>query len=35
VLFIFADGRWPAITIGNNDGNTLNVDAIARHFSEG
>jgi hypothetical protein len=35
VLFIFADGRWPAVTIGNNDGSTLNVEAIARHFSEG
>jgi len=32
VLFIFADGRWPAITLGNNDGSTLNVDVIAQHF---
>ena len=32
VLFIFADGRWPAVTIGKNDGSTLNVDVIARHF---
>jgi hypothetical protein len=34
VLFIFADGRWPAITIGKNDGSTLNVDVIAEHFGE-
>jgi hypothetical protein len=32
VLFIFADGRWPAITLGNNDGSTLNVDVIQRHL---
>ena len=32
VLFIFADGRWPAVTIGRNDGSTLNVAAIAEHF---
>jgi len=35
VLFIFADGRWPAVTIGKNDGSTLNVDVIARHFEAG
>jgi len=34
VLFIFADGRWPALTIGKNDGSTLNVEVIAEHFSE-
>jgi hypothetical protein len=32
VLFVFADGRWPAITIGKNDGSTLNADMIAEHF---
>ena len=33
VLFVFADGRWPAITIGRNDGSTLNVDTLERHFA--
>lgn len=32
VLFVFADGRWPAVTIGKNDGSTLNVATIAQHF---
>ncbi len=32
VLFLFADGRWPAITIGNNDGSTLGSEVIAAHF---
>ena len=31
VLFVFKDGRWPAITIGNNDGSTLGSDVIAAH----
>ena len=31
VLFFFADGRWPAITIGNNDGSTLGSDEIEAH----
>ena len=29
VLFMFKDGRWPAMTIGNNDGSTLRSDVIA------
>lgn len=33
VLFVFADGRWPAITIGNNDGSTLGSDLIAAHHA--
>ncbi len=32
VLFMFQDGRWPALTIGNNDGSTLRSDVIADHF---
>ena len=32
VLFLFADGRWPAITIGNNDGSTLGSEVITAHF---
>ena len=32
VLFMFADGRWPALTIGNNDGSTLGSEVIAEHF---
>lgn len=31
VLFMFADGRWPAIRIGNNDGSTLGSDVIEAH----
>ena len=33
VLFMFKDGRWPAITIGNNDGSTLNSDVIAAYVA--
>ena len=32
VLFVFRDGRWPAITIGKNDGSTLGSDLIAAHY---
>lgn len=32
VLFMFRDGRWPAITIGKNDGSTLGSEVIAAHF---
>ena len=32
VLFMFEDSRWPALTIGNNDGTTLRSDVIADHF---
>ncbi len=34
VLFMFKDGRWPAITIGNNDGSTLGSEVIEAHFAE-
>ena len=34
VLFMFADGRWPAITIGNNDGSTLGSEVISAHFEQ-
>ena len=33
VLFMFKDGRWPAITIGNNDGSTLRSDVIEQHIA--
>ncbi len=33
ILFIFKDGRWPAITIGNNDGSTLGSDVIEAHIA--
>jgi|TARA_B110000503_G_C6983584_1_gene344306 hypothetical protein len=34
VLFIFKDGRWPAKTIGNNDGSTLHSDVIAESINQ-
>ena len=34
VLFIFKDGRWPAKTIGNNDGSTLHSDVIADSINQ-
>lgn len=34
VLFIFKDGRWPAKTIGNNDGSTLHSDVIAESIKQ-
>ena len=34
VLFMFADGRWPALTLGNNDGSTLGSDVIAAHIDQ-
>ena len=33
VLFMFQDGRWPAVAIGNNDGSTLRSDVISDHFA--
>lgn len=33
VLFMFKDGRWPAITIGNNDGSSLGSDVIEAHIA--
>ena len=32
VLFFFSDGRWPAITLGNNDGSTLGSEFITAHY---
>lgn len=34
VLFMFKDGQWPAITIGNNDGSTLGSEVISDHFEQ-
>ena len=34
VLFVFKDGRWPAITLGNNDGSTLGSEVIVDHFEK-
>jgi hypothetical protein len=34
VLFMFKDGRWPAITLGNNDGATLGGNVISDHFDK-
>ena len=34
VIFMFKDGRWPAITLGNNDGSTLGSDVISAHFED-
>lgn len=31
VMFVFADGRWPALTIGRNDGSTLGSEVIVAH----
>ncbi len=33
VLVIFADGHWPAITIGKGDGSTLGTDELLDQFS--
>ena len=33
VLFFFKDGRWPAITIGKNDGSTLGSEVIEAHIA--
>jgi hypothetical protein len=29
---IFADGQWPAVTIGRNDGSSLGVDELLDTF---
>jgi len=34
VLFVFEDGRWPALTIGNNDGSTLGSEVIEAHVAK-
>ena len=33
VLFMFKDGRWPAITIGKNTGESLGSDVIEAHVA--
>ena len=33
VLFMFKDGQWPAITLGNNDGSTLGSEVISEHLA--
>jgi hypothetical protein len=33
VIFMFKDGRWPVITIGNNDGSSLGSDVIEAHIA--
>lgn len=32
VLVIFADGQWPAVTIGRNDGSSLGVDELLETY---
>jgi hypothetical protein len=32
-LFMFKDGQWPAITLGNNDGSTLGSEVISEHLA--
>ncbi len=34
VLFMFKDGRWPALKLGNNDGSTLGSEVIADHLDK-
>ena len=34
VLFMFKDGRWPALTIGNNDGSSLGSEVIEAHVAQ-
>ena len=34
VLFMIKDGRWPAITLGNNDGSTLGGEVISDHLEQ-
>lgn len=33
VLVIFADGRWPGITLGKNDGSTLGTDELTDRYT--
>ena len=33
VLFMFKDGRWPGIALGNNDGASLGSDVIEAHIA--
>ncbi len=34
VLFMFKDGRWPALTIGNNDGSSLGSEVIEARIAQ-
>ena len=34
VMFVFADGRWPALTLGKNDGSTLGSEVIVAHHEK-
>ena len=34
VLFMFANGAWPAIKLGNNDGSTLGSEILEAHFEQ-
>lgn len=34
VLFMFKNGHWPAIALGNNDGSTLGSEVIVDHFQQ-
>lgn len=34
VMFVFADGRWPALTLGKNDGSTLGSEFIIAHHTQ-
>ena len=33
VLVIFADGRWPGVTLGKNDGSTLGTEEITGRYT--
>ena len=33
VLVIFADGRWPGIALGKNDGSTLGTDELTKRYT--
>ena len=33
VLVIFADGRWPGVTLGKNDGSTLGTDELTDRYT--
>lgn len=33
VLVIFADGRWPGVTLGKNDGSTLGTDELTERYT--
>lgn len=33
VLVIFANGRWPALTLGKTDGSTLGTEELTNHYT--